>query len=74
MGEAGVAIAGPGAKTAFRDAERVAAEHGGQSSEWAKMTSSSYAAADGTRMAVIPNRDLAFAVVRQNDMEPVSVH
>jgi hypothetical protein len=31
-------------------------------------------AADGTQMAVIPNRDLAFAVVRQNDMEPVSVH
>ncbi len=31
-------------------------------------------AADGTRMAVIPDRDLAFAVVRQNDMEPVSVH
>ena len=31
-------------------------------------------AADGTRMALIPNRDLAFAVVRQNDMEPVSVH
>jgi len=31
-------------------------------------------AADGTRMAVITNRDLAFAVVRQNDMEPVSVH
>jgi hypothetical protein len=31
-------------------------------------------AADGTRMAVVPNRDLAFAAVRQNDMEPVSVH
>jgi hypothetical protein len=31
-------------------------------------------AADGTRIAVIANRDLAFAVVRQNDMEPVSVH
>ena len=31
-------------------------------------------AADGTQMAVIPNRALAFAVVRQNDMEPVSVH
>jgi len=31
-------------------------------------------AADGTRIAVITNRDLAFAVVRQNDMEPVSVH
>ena len=31
-------------------------------------------AADGTQMAVIPNRNLAFAVVRQHDMEPVSVH
>ena len=31
-------------------------------------------AADGTKMAVLPDRDLAFAVVRQNDMEPVSVH
>ena len=31
-------------------------------------------AADGTRIAVIANRDLAFTVVRQNDMEPVSVH
>ncbi|MFI4948477.1 MAG: DUF1150 family protein [Alphaproteobacteria bacterium] len=31
-------------------------------------------AADGARIAVIANRDLAFAVVRQNDMEPVSVH
>ena len=31
-------------------------------------------AADGTPMAVIANRELAFAVVRQNDMEPLSVH
>lgn len=31
-------------------------------------------AADGTQMAVIANRDLAFAVIRQNGMEPVSVH
>jgi hypothetical protein len=31
-------------------------------------------AADGTQMALIPNRDLAFAVVRQNELEPVSVH
>jgi hypothetical protein len=31
-------------------------------------------AADGTRIAVLANRELAFAVVRQNDMEPVSVH
>jgi len=31
-------------------------------------------AADGTQMALITDRDVAFAVVRQNDMEPVSVH
>ena len=31
-------------------------------------------AADGTQMAVIANRNLAFAVVRQHDMEPLSVH
>jgi hypothetical protein len=31
-------------------------------------------AADGTRIAVMGNRDLAFLVVRQNDMEPMSVH
>lgn len=31
-------------------------------------------AADGRRIAVLGSRDLAFAVVRQNDMEPVSVH
>jgi hypothetical protein len=31
-------------------------------------------AADGTRIAVMADRNLAFAVVRQNDMEPVSVH
>ena len=31
-------------------------------------------AADGTQIAVIGDRDLAFAVVRQHDMEPVSVH
>jgi hypothetical protein len=31
-------------------------------------------AADGTEVAVLPNRDLAFATVRQHDLEPVSVH
>jgi hypothetical protein len=31
-------------------------------------------AADGTQMAVIGDRDIAFAVVRQNELEPVSVH
>jgi hypothetical protein len=31
-------------------------------------------AADGTQMALIPDRAVAFAVVRQNELEPVSVH
>jgi hypothetical protein len=31
-------------------------------------------AADGTQIAVLADRDVAFATVRQNDMEPVSVH
>lgn len=31
-------------------------------------------AADGTEIAVLGNRALAFAVVRQHDMEPLSVH
>lgn len=31
-------------------------------------------AADGRPIAVIEDRNLAFATVRQNDLEPVSVH
>ena len=31
-------------------------------------------AADGREIAVLPDRGLAFAVVRQHDLEPVSVH
>lgn len=31
-------------------------------------------AADGTQIAVLADRDVAFAVVRQHEMEPVSVH
>lgn len=31
-------------------------------------------AADGTRMGLAPSRDLAFAAVKQHDLEPVSVH
>jgi hypothetical protein len=38
------------------------------------VTSYSVHAADGTEIAQIPDRDLAFATVRQHDMEPVSVH
>jgi hypothetical protein len=31
-------------------------------------------AANGTQIAMMADRDVAFAVVRQHDMEPVSVH
>lgn len=31
-------------------------------------------AADGTQIAVLPDRDVAFATVRQHDLEPLSVH
>jgi hypothetical protein len=31
-------------------------------------------AADGTQMAVLASRDLAFAAIRQNNLEPASVH
>ena len=31
-------------------------------------------AADGTQMALIADRDVAFAAIRQNGLEPVSVH
>jgi hypothetical protein len=31
-------------------------------------------AADGTPVAVMTERELAFATVRQHDMEPLSVH
>lgn len=30
--------------------------------------------ADGQQLALVASRDLAFALIRQNDMEPVSVH
>ena len=31
-------------------------------------------AADGTQMGLAPSRDLAFAAVKQHELEPLSVH
>jgi hypothetical protein len=31
-------------------------------------------AADGAQLSVLPQREVAFAAIRQNDMEPMSVH
>ncbi|MGH7123435.1 MAG: DUF1150 family protein [Stellaceae bacterium] len=30
--------------------------------------------ADGSQLAVAPSEELAYATIRQNDLEPVSVH
>ncbi|AWK87731.1 DUF1150 family protein [Azospirillum thermophilum] len=38
------------------------------------VTAFSIHAADGTPLTVLPKQDVAFAAVRQNDMEPLSVH
>jgi hypothetical protein len=31
-------------------------------------------AADGTQVAILPDREIALATVRQHDLEPLSVH
>ena len=31
-------------------------------------------AADGTQIAVLPDREVAFATIRQHELEPLSVH
>lgn len=31
-------------------------------------------AADGTQMGMAPSRDLAFAAIKQHELEPLSVH
>lgn len=31
-------------------------------------------AADGTQIGIAPNRDVAFAAVKQHELEPVSLH
>ncbi|MGE5503732.1 MAG: DUF1150 family protein [Actinomycetota bacterium] len=31
-------------------------------------------AADGTQMGLAPSRDLAFAAIKQHELEPMSVH
>ena len=37
-------------------------------------TAYSIHAADGTEMGLVSNRNVAFAAVRQHDLEPLSVH
>jgi len=42
MAQGSRVIAGPGSNSALRDAPRLAAQYGGQQSQWAKMTSTAY--------------------------------
>ena len=50
IGEAGSVTAGQGSKTAFRDAEVIARRYGGNAADWAKKSSSTYSARDGSRL------------------------
>jgi hypothetical protein len=45
--EGGAAGLGEGARVPFRDAARVAKEHGGNAADWVKKSSSSHTARDG---------------------------
>jgi RHS repeat-associated protein len=47
MAEDGIATAGRGARTIFRNAERYAKTYGGKIADWAKMSSERYIAPDG---------------------------
>ena len=46
------AFAGPGTETVLRDAQRLAAQHGGNSGDWVKIRSSNYKAADGVSFEI----------------------
>lgn len=48
----GATVAGNGAKDPLRDAPRLAAEYGGKASDWSKVSSKSYTAADGTQFEI----------------------
>jgi len=49
MAESGTTMSGAGGRVAFRDAQRVASEHGGNAADWVKKTSSSFTDGKGTR-------------------------
>jgi filamentous hemagglutinin len=52
MNGKGIPIAGAGTDVALRESTRLATQYGGAASNWAKVTSWSYKAADGTRFEV----------------------
>ncbi|CAI1845705.1 Possible hemagglutinin (DUF638) [Serratia quinivorans] len=48
----GASLAGNGAKDPLRDAPRLVAEYGGKVSDWSKVSSKSYTAADGSQFEI----------------------
>ncbi|MEW9899034.1 RHS repeat-associated core domain-containing protein [Chitinivorax sp. PXF-14] len=55
----GVNVAGNGTRTVLRDAPRLAAEYGGQASDWAKISSGSYRAVDGLQFEIHAYKNVA---------------
>ncbi|MBP0596374.1 hypothetical protein J8I87_43745 [Paraburkholderia sp. LEh10] len=48
----GINIAGGGTNVPLRDAPRLVSEYGGQPSDWSKVSTSSYTAADGSQFEI----------------------
>ncbi|WP_322011754.1 hemagglutinin repeat-containing protein [Paraburkholderia sp. J12] len=65
----GTNIAGNGTSVPLRDASRLVSEYGGQPSDWSKVSSSSYTAADGTQFEIHAYRNTATGQV----VEPKSI-
>ncbi|NKJ48090.1 hypothetical protein CIC12_15345 [Burkholderia sp. SG-MS1] len=65
----GTNIAGSGTSVPLRDASRLVSEYGGQPSDWSKVSSSSYTAADGTQFEIHAYRNTATGQV----VEPKSI-
>nr|WP_244221164.1 DUF637 domain-containing protein [Paraburkholderia aromaticivorans] len=69
MSGKGVATSGNGTDVVLRDAPRLVCEYGGQLSDWSKVSSSSYTAADGTQFEIHAYRNAVTGQV----VEPKSI-
>jgi filamentous hemagglutinin len=65
----GVNIAGSGTNVPLRDAPRLVSEYGGRPSDWSKVSSSSYTAADGAQYEIHAYRNSVIGRI----VEPKSI-
>ena len=65
----GINIAGNGTSVPLNDVSRLVSEYGGQASDWSKVSSSSYTAADGTQFEIHAYRNAVTGQV----VEPKSI-